>query len=141
MTGRVPGVCDEFVVGSRRERVVIPEITRTQIVQYAGASGDYSPLHTDEPYAVRAGYRGVMAHGMLAMAATERVLADWVGRDRLVRYGVRFVSPVWPGDSLHAAATVRAVREEPDGGYVDLDVVTTNQDGATVLMGNASARI
>lgn len=141
MTGRITGVCDEFVVGSRRERVVIPEITRTQIVQYAGASGDYSPLHTDEPYAVRAGYRGVMAHGMLAMAATERVLTDWVGRDRLVRYAVRFVSPVWPGDSLQAAASVRVVREERDGRYADLDVVTTNQDGAVVLTGSASARI
>jgi len=140
VTGRTVGARDELVVGCRRELLVIPEVSRTQIVQYAGASGDYSPLHTDEPYALRAGYRGVMAHGMLAMAATERVLAQWLGRDRLVRFGVRFVSPVWPGDALHAAATVRAVRDEPDGRYVDLDVTTTNQDGVTVLTGSASAR-
>ena len=141
MIGRTAGECDEFVVGGRREQLVIPELTRTQIVQFAGASGDYSPLHTDEPHAVAAGYRGVMAHGMLAMAATERVLADWVGRDRLVRFGARFVRPVWPGDSLHAAATVRAVRDELEARYVDLDVITTNQDGATVLSGSACARI
>lgn len=135
------GTRAEFAIGDRRERVVAAEITRTQIVQFAGASGDYSPLHTDEPHAVAAGYRGVMAHGMLVMAATELLLADWVGRDRLVRFRVRFTSPVWPGDTLSAAATVRNVRDEPDHHYVDFDVVTTNQDDATVLTGEANARI
>ncbi|ORB77312.1 MaoC family dehydratase [Mycobacterium timonense] len=131
----------EFTVGDSREHTVIPEVTRTQIVQVARASGDYSPLHTDEPHAVRAGYPSVMAHGMLAMGATERLLAGWVGRERLVRYRVRFVSPVWPGDSLHAVATVLDVRESPQGRYVDLDVRTVNQHGVTVLSGGATARI
>lgn len=140
MTG-VVGTRADLAVGDRRERVVADELTRTQIVQFAGASGDYSPLHTDEPHAVAAGYRGVMAHGMLVMAATELLLADWVGRDRLVRFGARFVSPVWPGDSLSAAATVRAVRDEPDARYADFDIITVNQDGTTVLAGGASARI
>jgi acyl dehydratase len=131
----------DLVVGASHERTVVAEITRTQIVQYAGASGDYSPLHTDEPYAVRAGYRGVMAHGMLAMAATELVLAEWIGRERLVRYGVRFVNPIWPGDSLHAVATVRALHEEPTARIAEIDIVTTNGHGVTVLSGSASARI
>jgi acyl dehydratase len=134
-------VREDLVVGASRERTVIAEVTRTQIVQYAGASGDYSPLHTDEPYAVRAGYRGVMAHGMLAMAATELVLAEWVGRERLVRYGVRFVNPVWPGDSLHAVATVRELRDAPEVRLAQIDIVTTNEHGVTVLTGSASARI
>ncbi|MFF3570129.1 MULTISPECIES: MaoC family dehydratase [Nocardia] len=141
MTSDVSVRPGEFTVGSSRRRVVCREISRTQIVQYAGAAGDYSPLHTDEPHAVRAGYRGVMAHGMMVMAATERLLADWLGRDRLAHYGVRFVSPVWPGDSLEAVATVRAVRDDADGRYVELEVVTTNQDGVAVLAGSASARI
>lgn len=132
---------EDLVVGASRQRTVIAEVTRTQIVQYAGASGDYSPLHTDEPYAVRAGYRGVMAHGMLAMAATELVLADWVGRERLVRYGVRFVNSVWPGDSLHAVATVRELRDALDARLAEIDIVTTNEHGVTVLTGSASARI
>jgi acyl dehydratase len=132
---------DQFAVGASREHTVIAEVTRTQIVQFAGASGDYSPLHTDEPHAVRAGYPSVMAHGMLAMGAAERLLAEWVGRERLMRYQVRFVSPVWPGDSLHAVATVLDVRESPQSSYVDLDVRTINQHGVTVLSGSATARI
>ncbi|BCO39272.1 MULTISPECIES: MaoC family dehydratase [Mycobacterium] len=141
MNAQTRRAADEFTVGDSREHTVIPEVTRTQIVQFAGASGDYSPLHTDEPHAVRAGYPSVMAHGMLAMGAAERLLAGWVGRERLVRYRVRFVSPVWPGDSLHAVATVLDVRDNPQGRYVDLDVRTVNQHGVTVLSGSATARI
>ena len=132
---------DEFTVGDSREQTVIAEVTRTQIVQFAGVSGDYSHLHTDEPRALRAGYPSVMAHGMLAMGAAERLLADWVGRERLTRYRVRFVSPVWPGDSLHAVATVLNVRDSAQSSYVDLDVRTANQHGVTVLSGSATARI
>ena len=104
---------DEFTVGASREYTVIAEVTRTQIVQFAGASGDYSPLHTDELRALGAGYPSVMAHGMLAMGAAERLLAEWVGRERLMRYRVRFVSPGWPGDSLHAIATVLDRARQP----------------------------
>ncbi|MGV2583397.1 UNVERIFIED_CONTAM: MaoC family dehydratase N-terminal domain-containing protein [Mycobacterium avium subsp. hominissuis] len=132
---------ETLVVGARREHTVIPDVTRTQIVQYAGASGDYSPLHTDEPYAVRAGYPGVMAHGMLVMAATERLLAEWVGRQRLVRYRVRFANPVWPGDSLHAVATVVEVRDSERGTYVDFEILTTNHHGVVVLSGSSTARV
>jgi acyl dehydratase len=140
VSGRTAPAREDLVVGANHGRTVIAEVTRTQIVQYAGASGDYSPLHTDDPYAVRAGYRGVMAHGMLAMAATELVLAEWIGRERLVRYGVRFVIPVWPGDSLHAVATVRELRDEPEARFAEIDIVTTNAHGVTVLTGSASAR-
>ena len=115
---------DEFTVGDSREQTVIAEVTRTQIVQFAGVSGDYSHLHTDEPRALRAGYPSVMAHGMLAMGAAERLLADWVGRERLTRYRVRFVSPVWPGDSLHAVATVLDVRDKQYRLLVDVLLVT-----------------
>ncbi|SPM40256.1 Acyl dehydratase, partial [Mycobacterium numidiamassiliense] len=132
---------DEFTVGASRECTVIADVTRTQIVQFAGASGDYSPLHTDEPRALGAGYPSVMAHGMLAMGAAERLLAEWVGRERLMRYRVRFVSPVWPGDSLYAIVTVLDVRGNPQSSYVDLDVRTINQHGVTVLSGSATARI
>lgn len=132
---------ETLVVGASREHTVIPEVTRTQIVQYAGASGDYSPLHTDEPYAVRAGYPGVMAHGMLVMAAAERLLAEWVGRQQLVRYRVRFVNPVWPGDSLHAVATVVDVRDSERGKYVDFEILTTNHHGVVVLSGSSTARV
>jgi acyl dehydratase len=132
----------ELAVGDSFEMVVVDDLTRTQIVQYAGASGDYNPLHTDEVFATKvAGYPTVFAHGMLSMAMTGHMLTDWVGDGRLERFGVRFVSQVWPGDTLTARATVEAVREEDGQHYADLVVSTTNQDGAEVVSGYATARL
>jgi acyl dehydratase len=128
-------------VGDEFSAVVIDELTRTQIVQYAGASGDYNPLHTDEVYATRvAGFPSVFAHGMLTMGATARLLTDTAGDGRLIRYGVRFLEQVWPGDTLTATATVTEVRvgDRPEA---DLQVVTTNQAGDSVLTGYATVRL
>jgi acyl dehydratase len=132
----------DLKVGDVREEVVIENLTRTQLVMYAGASGDYNPVHTDEVFATKvAGYPTVFAHGMLSMGATARMLTNWVGDGRLTKYGVRFVSQVWPGDTLTARATVEAVRSEGGAPIVDLKVVTTNQDGKEVVSGYASARL
>jgi acyl dehydratase len=129
-------------VGDSRSEVVFDDLTRTQLVMYAGASGDYNPLHTDDLFTREvAGYPGVFAHGMLSMGATGRVLTDWFGPDRLTRYGVRFVNQVWPGDTLTATATVEAVRHQDGQHFADLTVVTTNQDGETVVSGTATARL
>jgi acyl dehydratase len=138
----MPLRASELTVGESRTLVVIDNLTRTQIVMYAGASGDYNPLHTDEVYATKvAGYPTIFAHGMLSMGATGRVLTDWVGDGRLTSYGVRFVNQVWPGDTLTSTATVEALREEEDGHYADFRVVTANQDGVTVVSGTATAKI
>ena len=131
----------EIAVGDVHEAVVVDNLTRTQLVQYAGASGDYNPMHTDEVYAQHAGYPSVFAHGMLTMGLTARMLTDWVGACRLTRLGVRFARQVWPGDTLTARATVEGVRDEDGQCFVDLLVVTMNQDGVEVLTGYASARI
>jgi acyl dehydratase len=129
-------------VGDTRSEVVLDNITRTQIVMYAGASGDYNPLHSDEVYVTQvAGYPTVFAHGMLSMGATGKVLTDWVGNGRLTKYGVRFVNQVWPGDSLTATATVEGIREEDGRHFADFSVVTVNQDGQPVVTGSASALI
>jgi acyl dehydratase len=129
-------------VGETRTEVVAENLSRTQIVMYAGASGDYNPLHSDEIYVTQvAGYPTVFAHGMLSMGATGRVLTDWVGNGRLTKYGVRFVNQVWPGDTLTATATIDAVREESGQHLADLSVVTVNQDGKVVVSGTATARL
>ena len=129
-------------VGDTYEAVVVDDLTRTQIVQYAGASGDYNPLHTDEVFATKvAGYPTVFAHGMLTMGMTGHMVTDWVGDARLTRFGVRFVRQVWPGDTLTATATVDAVREEDGVHYADVSVTTVNQDGTTVVSGTATARL
>src|SRR5918997_1686154 len=117
-------------VGDSRSEVLVEDLKRTQIVMYAGASGDYNPVHTDEVFVTKvAGYPSVFAHGMLSMGMTGKVLTDWVGDGRLTRYGVRFVKQVWPGDTLTATATVKAITEEDGVPVAELDVVTVNQDG------------
>ena len=132
----------QISVGDSYEEQVADNITRTQLVQYAGASGDYNPIHTDEVYTTKvAGYPSVFAHGMLTMGMTGKMLTNYVGDGRLTKYGVRFTKQVWPGDALTSTATVTAIREEGGQHYVDLDIATTNQDGAVVLSGQASARI
>jgi len=133
---------DEIEVGETRETVLVEDLTRTRIVQYAGASGDYNPLHTDELFAREAaGFPTVFAHGMLTMGMTGRIVTDWVGAERLTSYGARFVGQVWPGDTLTATATVQAIREEDGRALVDLSVVTRNQRGEEVLTGTATARL
>ena len=130
----------EIAPGDTHEAVIADGLTRTQIVMYAGASGDYNPLHTDEEFATQvAGYPSVFAHGMLSMGMTGRMLTDLVGDDRLTRFGVRFVNQVWPGDTLTTTATVDAVRDEDGRNLVDLSVSTRNQNGDEVLSGYATA--
>ena len=127
-------------VGDTRTLVLTEDLSRTQIVQYAGASGDYNPLHSDDRFTTEvAGYPSVFAHGMLTMGMTGRVLTDWFGVEGLRAYGVRFVKQVFPGDALTTTATVTAVREDGGQRLADLTVSTVNQDGDAVLTGTATA--
>jgi acyl dehydratase len=129
-------------VGDRHEMVIVDNLTRTQIVQYAGASGDYNPLHSDEIYVTKvAGYPTVFAHGMLTMGATGKVLTDWFGADQLASYSARFIGQVWPGDTLTAVATISAIREDNGHQLAEVDVTTSNQEGQEVLSGHAVARV
>jgi acyl dehydratase len=128
-------VSGPVAVGDTREVVLVENLLRTQLVMYSGASGDYNPLHSDEPFARHAGYPGVFGHGMLTMGMTGRIVTDWFGADKVKRYGGRFRAQVWPGDTLTAKATVDSV----DGDVVTLSIVTTNQDGDEVFVGSATA--
>ncbi len=129
----------DFVVGSTTSLVLVDDLTRTQIVMYAGASGDFHPLHHDATFAEWMGYPGIFAHGMLTMGLTSRALTDLVGDATLTRWAAQFRGTVWPGDTLTAATTVVGIRagESPE---VDLEVRTLNQHGAEVLRGTATAR-
>ncbi|MAV33935.1 MAG: acyl dehydratase [Planctomycetaceae bacterium] len=128
----------DLKVGDTYTECLVEDLKRTQLVMYAGASGDYNPVHTDEVFTKQiSGYPSVFAHGMLTMGMTGRMITNYVGDGRLTKYGVRFTSQVWPGDTLNATATV----EEVNDGIVKLKVETTNQDGASVLSGYATARV
>lgn len=129
-------------VGDTYKENIVDDITATQIVQYAGASGDYNPVHTDTVFATQvAGFPSVFAHGMLSMGMTGKMLTNYVGDGRLTKYGVRFTRQVWPGDALTATATVKEIREEGGKHYVDLTVETVNQKGEMVIAGEATALV
>jgi acyl dehydratase len=126
----------QLAVGQTHEALLIEDLSRTQIAMYAGASGDFNPIHHDELFAQSAGYPSVFAHGMLSMGLAGRLLTDWLGDGVLREFGVRFVRQVWPGDTLRGKATVKAVAAD---GRVSLEVVASNQRGEPVIAGEAVA--
>jgi len=132
----------EIKVGDTHTERVVENLSRTQLVMYAGASGDYNPLHSDELYTTTvAGYPSVFAHGMLTMGLTGKMLTNYVGAGRVRKFGVRFTNQVWPGDTLDSTATITGIKDENGQKLVDLDVVTVNQDGKEVVRGTAEASI
>ena len=132
----------DISTGDSFEEVLVEDLTRTQLVMYAGASGDYNPLHSDDLYSREAaGYPGVFAHGMLTMGMTGRAVTNLVGAVNLKKIGVRFTNQVWPGDTLRGTAEITSLREEDGEHYADISVVTVNQDDVPVVTGTATARL
>lgn len=122
--------------------VVYPALTRTDLVRYAGASGDFNPLHHDLDYARRAGLPDVMAHGMLSAGLLASALTKWFGAGSIAGYSVRFRSPVWPGDVLVAHCRRLEAEPAPDSNSLaraELELVRSN--GEVVLAGTARLRI
>jgi acyl dehydratase len=111
-------------------------VTRTQIVRFAGAAGDFNPMHHDEVFAHAAGQPGVFAMGQLPAAMLASMVADWLGRENVVGYGVRFRNKVWAGDRLVMSGKV--VDEREGLRCCELQAVRES-DGAVVLTGWARA--
>ena len=133
---------NKISVGDEFSEEVVRDLTRTQIVQYAGASGDYNPIHTDEVFAKEVvGYPSVFAHGMLTMGLTGKMLTNLVGDGNLKNFGVRFTNQVWPGDTLITKAVISNIKIESNKALVTLDVTTENQNKISVITGRASALI
>jgi len=129
-------------VGEERTQE-FPPLTRTMFVRYAGASGDFNPMHHDDTIAQQVGNPSVFGHGMLTAGLMARVLKDWFGPAALRRFQVRFSKQVWPGETLTCTATVTGVRdaEESDVGLVDVECQVVNQDGEAKLTGAATAAV
>lgn len=119
--------------------VLVENITRTQFVMYAGASGDFHPLHHDDVYARYRGYPGVFAPGMLTMAMAARPLVDAVGPERVLRYEGRWAAQVWPGDSLWATTALTTVHHDEQL-VPRADVHVRNQHRELVFRGSMLGR-
>jgi acyl dehydratase len=116
-------------------------LTRTDLVQYAGASGDYNPMHHDEVKAKEAGLPSVFGHGMFSMGVLGAALTDWVGVGNLRRYQVRFTRQTWPGETLSSKIVVTGKRKENGEQLVDLDCSLVNAEGEVKVAGQATARL
>ncbi len=115
-------------------------LTRESLVRYAGASGDFNPIHYRDDVAERVGLPGVLAHGMLTMGLAVETLVPWLGDSgRILEYGVRFTRPVVVdpehGAYVQVIATVGAVAEDA----VRIDLTVTHAD--TTVLGKAQVRV
>ncbi|MEX2254115.1 MAG: MaoC/PaaZ C-terminal domain-containing protein [Acidimicrobiia bacterium] len=117
------------------------ELTRSDLVRYAGASGDFNPMHTDEMAATGAGLPSVFGHGMFTMGMLGKALTDYVGAGNLRNYKVRFTKQTWPGEQLTTRITVAKKYDEGDEHRVDLECEVVNADGEAKVSGVAVAAL
>ncbi len=134
---------DEVQVGTELPARSFP-VTRATLVQYAGASGDFNPIHWNEKFALEVGLPDVIAHGMFTMAEAARVVTDWVGDPAaVVEYGVRFTKPVIvPNDGVGATVEVTAkVAALLEDNRVRVDLVATSAGQKVLGMARAVVRL
>lgn len=115
-------------------------LTRESLVRYAGASGDFNPIHYRDDVAASVGLPGVLAHGMLTMGLAVETLVPWLGDSgRILEYGVRFTRPVVvdpeTGAELRIVAKVGAVQDDE----LRIDLTVTHAD--TTVLGKAQVRV
>jgi acyl dehydratase len=129
---------DEVHVGDEAP-VKTHTLTRTDLVRYAGASGDFNPMHTDEVAAKAAGLPSVFGHGMFSMGLLGTALTDYVGVGNLKTYKVRFTKQTWPDEELRTRIVVTGTREVEGQRLIDLECSLANADGEVKVAGEAVA--
>jgi acyl dehydratase len=134
---------DDVEVGTALPPQSFP-VTRATLVQYAGASGDFNPIHWNEAFATSVGLPDVIGHGMFTMAEAIRVVTDWLGDPgALVEYGVRFTKPVVvPNDGVGAVIEVSAkVGAKLDDRRVRVDLLATSAGDKVLGMSRAVVQL
>ena len=132
---------DAIQVGDEAAPLVVENLSRTNFVRYAGASGDFNPMHHDETIATQVGNPSVFGHGMLTAGLMARVVKDWFGPEAMRTFKVRFAKQVWPGETLTFTAVVTGVHVDGDTGLVDVDLSARNEAGEEKLAGSATAAV
>jgi acyl dehydratase len=139
MTGRLPRA--ELRAGTALpERHFGPQ-TRTDIVRYQGASGDFNPIHHDDDVARSGGMPGVFSVGMLQAGYLGTYCVELFGPESVRRLSVRFAEQVWPGDELVCRGVVSAVTPTGDGRSAELDLTIGRTDGGVAVSASATVVI
>ncbi len=127
---------DSVKVGDALPTITIDNVSRPDFVRYAGASGDFVPLHYDQAFVEAAGIPTVFAQGMWTAGCLGRVLTDYAGAGNVRRYRVRFSRQVWPGDTLTCRGKVTNKIEQGGERLIEGDVEVFNQKGEATVKGN-----
>ena len=130
---------DDINVGDAMPELVKEPVEKVQLVKYAGASGDFNPLHTDPEVGKAVGIGGQIAHGMLIMGFVGQAITDWIPKRYLKKFGVRFTGMTRPGDVVTVTGTVTEKKEDGDDKRIFCDVVAKNQKGAVLVSGSFEA--
>jgi acyl dehydratase len=122
--------------GEALPEVRVEKLTRTDFVRYAGASGDFNPIHHDQNFAEASGNPTVFAMGMLNAGILSRVVTRFAGRPGVRSFKVRFATRVWPGDDVICGGKVTRKYEQDGEKRVAGEVTAVNQKGETVISGS-----
>lgn len=118
----------------------IRDVNRTQFVRYAGAGGDFNPIHHDQTFAEEAGLETVFAMGLMTAGMLSRIPVEWFGPTSIKSYKVQFRQRLWPGDDVTFSGTVVSTYEEDGIAHADLDLSAVNQKGEALILGAATVR-
>lgn len=119
----------------------IAEVSRSHFVRYAGASGDFNPLHHDELAARAAGFPSVFGMGMFTAGVLSRIVMGFVAGSTVRRFTVRFVNQLWPGDALCCRGQLTRKFTEGDRRLIEGEVEATNQRGEVLARGRFVAAL
>jgi acyl dehydratase len=128
-------------VGDELPALAKAPVDRVQLARYAGASGDFNPIHVDEVYARGIGMPSVYAPGMLVMGFLGQLVSDWARGAQLRRYSVRFVKMVWPGDTVVCKGRVTDRYGENGRYFAELELWAENQKGELVMKGQSQIQL
>ena len=126
-------------VGDRPASRTVGPVTQTDIVRFAGAGGDFNPLHHDVEFAQRAGFPRPIAMGQFQAALLAGWVSDWLGVEHLRSLEVRFVAPVMIGDTITLSGEVTAVAQIQAARIATVELRATKDDGVAVVTGTAQA--
>lgn len=131
---------DEAAEGMRLPDLINPPITSAMLVEYAAASGDFNPLHTDPAAARKVGLDAPIAHGMLIMGFLGRFAGDFLGGPGPLRhFGVRFKNMTRPGDVITCGGVVTQKYEQDNQHFVKVEVEARDQSGEIKAAGSFTA--
>jgi acyl dehydratase len=139
--GRAKLYFEDVREGGELPAFTVANLTRGDFVKYAGASGDFTPLHYDQTFVEAAGIPTVFAMGMLNAGILSRLAADYVGLENLRKYKVRFATRVWPGDSVTCKGKVTKKAVENGENIVEGDLTLLNQKGEVAIQGSFRAAL